>query len=505
MTKQEIHSNHQFLRQTASYDLPVDETPKKNITTDGNGSSISYTYDKALGLVSNVHNPLGVTTSYQYYNSNLLKNMNVSKNLESSEMEYGYNAKQQLEWMKTPNGEYYKLTYSKLGDPLTVSVGSTSNPTCELMNIGYVEDREGTTPVYTDKVASKKYGPAGDQYLFSYDEYDRIKEIRLKKKGYSWESLLYSYQYDSLGRVEKIEDRCSTDAPKITYQYDDKDRLAKEFSNEFPSYEVQYEYNSHNENNVMKFKNPGKRIVQSYDSLSTSRKATPQTFFEDVKNQTGPTIKYSCFFHEVKKVGTAFEYQKSATARTPQLTYVMEPVDASGTVTKNVWIPCLELKENAWKFTYALTTTNAVRQTIMYCVKNSDVKFELIFEKCYLEDYKKGNPYNTIILININSYGYYGNSEWTIDYKDLIDFSSKLNEMYMDLKGDLQFKDKNLGSYLFIKCDTTGKFIFSGKLINHMFQKLEFQFTLDQTYLKSFVEKIYKDFVLTDIYTLVNS
>jgi len=50
------------------------------------------------------------------------------------------------------------------------------------------------------------------------------------------------------------------------------------------------------------------------------------------------------------------------------------------------------------------------------------------------------------------------------------------------------------GSKLEIKCDNLGQITFSGKLISSSFQKIEFDFTLDQTYFKSFVEKLYNDF-----------
>lgn len=131
----------------------------------------------------------------------------------------------------------------------------------------------------------------------------------------------------------------------------------------------------------------------------------------------------------------------------------------------------------------------------MYCFTAEDVKFELIFVKCFDEEYKNGNPYNTFININIYSYGFFGTSQWTVDFDDLKEFAYKLKKMYDNLKGVLEFSDKDYGSNIRIECDGLGHFIFKGKLVGCTLQKLEFDFTVDQTYLKRFVDNLYADFV----------
>lgn len=132
----------------------------------------------------------------------------------------------------------------------------------------------------------------------------------------------------------------------------------------------------------------------------------------------------------------------------------------------------------------------------MYFFENEtkDIKFELDFFKYFEEDNKMGNPYNTIINVYVNSYGFCGQSQWTVDFKDFKKFIIDLRNLYENLRGDLQFKDREYDSILKIKCGKLGQISFSGILIDNNFQKMEFNFDIDQTYLKNFVEKLYKDF-----------
>jgi hypothetical protein len=130
----------------------------------------------------------------------------------------------------------------------------------------------------------------------------------------------------------------------------------------------------------------------------------------------------------------------------------------------------------------------------MYIFETSDIKFELLFGECFENDYKMGNPYNTVIYISIAVYGFSGKSEWTIDFDEFQQFAFLFNKLYTNLKGELQLEDKEYGSILNVKCDNIGKFIFTGKLIGSTFQKLDFNFTVDQTFLKDFAKKLFNDY-----------
>lgn len=130
----------------------------------------------------------------------------------------------------------------------------------------------------------------------------------------------------------------------------------------------------------------------------------------------------------------------------------------------------------------------------MYSFETTDVKFELLFGECFDYNPKADNPYNTVIFINVYSHDFSGKSEWAISFKEFQRFAYELNKLYTNLKGKLQLADNEYGSQLNIKCDNTGKFNFTGKLVNYAFQKLEFNFTIDQTFLKDFIRRIFNDY-----------
>lgn len=133
-------------------------------------------------------------------------------------------------------------------------------------------------------------------------------------------------------------------------------------------------------------------------------------------------------------------------------------------------------------------------QNKIYCVKAEDVELRIIVEDYNIEESKMGNKYNTILSVAVNSYGFCGNSTWIVDYNDLVCFANKLKQMFDNLCGQIKMQDRDLGSAINVECDQTGHFVFDGQIVSNTFQKLIFNFVLDQTYLKKFIYKIYEDF-----------
>ncbi|MDR2090805.1 MAG: hypothetical protein LBP62_04040 [Clostridiales bacterium] len=129
-----------------------------------------------------------------------------------------------------------------------------------------------------------------------------------------------------------------------------------------------------------------------------------------------------------------------------------------------------------------------------YSFETADVKFELIFGGVFAEDYDAGCPYNTVFYVNVDSYGFRGNSEWTVDFCEFQKFACEMNKLYGDLKGETELKDREYGSALAVKCDRKGHFTFNGKLVSGTFQKLEFNFSVDQTFLGQFVKNLFNDY-----------
>lgn len=115
--------------------------------------------------------------------------------------------------------------------------------------------------------------------------------------------------------------------------------------------------------------------------------------------------------------------------------------------------------------------------------------FKMIFKilDCDVYEVKKGNSYNTSLSVEIFSDGFYGNTNFLVNYNDLILFFRKIEDMYNTLAGKASIKDYDFGSYLNVECDNTGKFLFKGVLISESFQELKFSNKIDQTYLKEFL------------------
>lgn len=130
----------------------------------------------------------------------------------------------------------------------------------------------------------------------------------------------------------------------------------------------------------------------------------------------------------------------------------------------------------------------------MFCFETENVKFGLSDIKVYEDEYKSGNPYNTSITVSVHSHGFYGTSDWTVDFSDFKLFVCGLKALYDNLVGEIGLNDRELGSFLKVKCDGCGHFNFCGKLVSETFQKFEFMFTVDQTNLKNFVKQLFQDF-----------
>ena len=130
--------------------------------------------------------------------------------------------------------------------------------------------------------------------------------------------------------------------------------------------------------------------------------------------------------------------------------------------------------------------------------ETKDIRFDLIFNKYYAED----PMYNTIIHINVKSSGFYGCSEWTVDINEFIKFIKELKEFYNKLNGKVKFVDREYGSSLNISCDKRGNILFEGTLkhYGHHCYKLEYEFEIEQSYMKNFVDQLYVDFIERKIY-----
>lgn len=123
----------------------------------------------------------------------------------------------------------------------------------------------------------------------------------------------------------------------------------------------------------------------------------------------------------------------------------------------------------------------------MASILSDSFKMILKILDCDTYAIKKGYSYNTSLSLEIFVDGFYGKTNFLVDYNDLILFFRKIEDMYNTLAGKTSIKDYDFGSYLMVECDEFGKFLFKGVLINESFQELKFLYKIDQTYLKGFL------------------
>lgn len=128
----------------------------------------------------------------------------------------------------------------------------------------------------------------------------------------------------------------------------------------------------------------------------------------------------------------------------------------------------------------------------MACIIAEELKLEIIIKNCDLSDDK--NPYNSVVFASVSNRGFSGYANMTVDVKNIKEFINDITNMYKNLSGKAELKDLDYGSNILVECNYLGCFNFSGVLINDSFQKLYFKFSIDQTYIESFLNELLNDF-----------
>jgi len=134
--------------------------------------------------------------------------------------------------------------------------------------------------------------------------------------------------------------------------------------------------------------------------------------------------------------------------------------------------------------TYSLETGEQIRQL---SISNLCVDYA---------DFEAGNPYNTTFDVRVVSENFAGLANFEYNIKDFLDFIKSLNDLY-NFKIDTAELNKDLsyGSKVKFKMNETGHVTVSGELHggNMGEQVLQFEFTTDQTAIKSFCSELSKD------------
>ena len=122
-----------------------------------------------------------------------------------------------------------------------------------------------------------------------------------------------------------------------------------------------------------------------------------------------------------------------------------------------------------------------------------------ISHECYL----KGNLYNTNFNVSIASNGFSGISLFECDVKSLVQFVHEIKSLYDFKYNNVELNDTCYGSRIIFELKKTGHITISGTIYaNAMLNSLNFEFTTDQTMLKKFVDSLYRDFIVENLYKL---
>lgn len=199
------------------------------VKTETAPSGFDTEYQYSQGVVSQVKNPMGTATNYEYYHNLDLKSLNVASVTNG----FRYNGGN-LIFAETDDKPRYNFVYED-GNLQKVELLREDNAT-ELCSYDYLEKNNTVTSLTT----SKKY-PNGEQYNFQYNSRGQIQSVSYQKDNESKNVASYiydsrngkllsatdendgrttSYTYDMEGRVTQINSISPRGSQKYRYYYD---------------------------------------------------------------------------------------------------------------------------------------------------------------------------------------------------------------------------------------------------------------------------------------------
>jgi len=203
--------------------------------TDAAGNKTTYAYSTTKELLTSVTNAKNIKTSY-YYNENNDRPILVSQDTDTM-IAYGY-SDGQLEKMTRKSArsgsnlwQRYVILNNKWGQLSTIGLqGSTDGSTFtdKLVLVGYVYygDDSTITPDtegYSKHKLQRMTYANGDRITFAYDDLDR-----LSKKVYTDTGAYVEYYYNSEGALAKMNYYSATqEITTYTFEYDSLGRLIR--------------------------------------------------------------------------------------------------------------------------------------------------------------------------------------------------------------------------------------------------------------------------------------
>ena len=200
----------------------------KESGTDSLGNTTRYFYDSSNGRLMAVTNPDGKGTCYSYDGMGnltevlpaVVSGQTYSSVSGSADVSYGYDqTTKRLSTVTThPNATQttvYSFSYDGFGNTTGISAGNHT-----LASYTYNSNN--------GKLNSLVYGN-GLNVRYVYDELERISEIQYWNGSSGSFDTIYSYTYDSAGRLRSVTDHDSFDI--TVYDYDNAGRLISSYEN----------------------------------------------------------------------------------------------------------------------------------------------------------------------------------------------------------------------------------------------------------------------------------
>ncbi len=196
------------------------------------GNIIDFTYNPVTGLLDNMTDAKGNTTTYQYDSLGRLLQV-----LQGNSNAKYYYEKDRLHEIEVNNFRY-TISYDNLGRVDNIKVNN-------ILLTQYIYETYGT---YNTNILQEQIYGNNDSIKFLYDNEDRITDILFKDANVTDYITKYQFQYDALGNLAVYTDKVS--GKEYYYSYDFTGRI-KDVTDELGN-KVSYEYNR-NTGNLSKF------------------------------------------------------------------------------------------------------------------------------------------------------------------------------------------------------------------------------------------------------------
>ena len=207
----------------------------------------------SLGKILKSTDALSYASLYKYDNYMNLNNLILNNNHST---DYTYDTRHRLIEISNRNNIKYNFTYDNFNNVTKVELNGTT-----LFKFTYNDEMQ---------LVSQQYGDNGDIYNFKYDTKGNIVEIKYGS------STRYKFNYNNLNQITSIVDQ--NGQLLSNYEYDINGNVTREYKTNM---DLSYDYDR--EGNIIKSKREinNKKIYQSYDSLSRSQGAYPESIVSE--------------------------------------------------------------------------------------------------------------------------------------------------------------------------------------------------------------------------------